>query len=355
MTYIENSEFVSVKTDADGRLLWWIEKDGTIGWSKGVPTPIQEKLKKLEQLIKDNISGLSDEIAKSETRELSITNSLSSYGKRVMSFDEDGGVNFKFGIDNREDSIGIDLSLNYVHKNMRYVWVYMQQQAPYDNNHWGMACSAFTYNIGLTDYKYGIAKSTDLYNWTICGMVKCKYNGGYILAGAPEILYIDDKVYVIFQGDINNGVFLGRSLCYLQEIPQSFLDGENTDIELECQYIDLGTCAIDYYIIKKDTSYYLFCDVDWMPVIYKGETITGPYEVVNYLPQINAEGYCVFEVDGIYYLYVTGGSIKGVKMLKSSDLINWTDLTEISAAYRHGSIVAVKPKIDVNKILNEIL
>ena len=56
-SYIENQEFIHVHTDSEGKLLWWIKKDGTVGWSKGVPTPIQEELKKLEQLIKDNTEG----------------------------------------------------------------------------------------------------------------------------------------------------------------------------------------------------------------------------------------------------------------------------------------------------------
>ena len=45
--YIENPEFVRCYCDADGRLLWWIYKDGSIGWSKGVPTRIQVKLEDL--------------------------------------------------------------------------------------------------------------------------------------------------------------------------------------------------------------------------------------------------------------------------------------------------------------------
>ena len=48
VTYIENQEFLSVKTDADGKVLWWIEKDGSVNWVKGIPTPIQVKLQELE-------------------------------------------------------------------------------------------------------------------------------------------------------------------------------------------------------------------------------------------------------------------------------------------------------------------
>lgn len=46
--YIENPEFLTVKVDAEGKLIWWIEKDGSVNWSKGVPQPIQIKLQELE-------------------------------------------------------------------------------------------------------------------------------------------------------------------------------------------------------------------------------------------------------------------------------------------------------------------
>ena len=39
--YIESPEFIHTHMDSEGKLLWWIEKDGTVGWSKGVPIPIQ--------------------------------------------------------------------------------------------------------------------------------------------------------------------------------------------------------------------------------------------------------------------------------------------------------------------------
>lgn len=72
ITYTENPEFISVKTDADGRLLWWIYPDGSIDWAKGVPTPIQEELKKLEQLIKDNTEGDESVVARVTANEASI-------------------------------------------------------------------------------------------------------------------------------------------------------------------------------------------------------------------------------------------------------------------------------------------
>ena len=71
--YEDNPEFIHAHTDAEGKLLWWIEKDGTVGWSKGVPTPIQEELKRLEQLIKDNTEGGESVVARVAALEVAIT------------------------------------------------------------------------------------------------------------------------------------------------------------------------------------------------------------------------------------------------------------------------------------------
>ena len=70
--YTENPEFIYVKTDADDRLLWWIYADGSIDWAKGVPTPIQEELKKLEQLIKVNTEGAESIVSRVSANEASI-------------------------------------------------------------------------------------------------------------------------------------------------------------------------------------------------------------------------------------------------------------------------------------------
>ena len=71
-TYTENPEFLYVKKDADDRLLWWIYADGSVDWAKGVPTPIQEELKKLEQLIKDNTEGAESIVSRVTANEASI-------------------------------------------------------------------------------------------------------------------------------------------------------------------------------------------------------------------------------------------------------------------------------------------
>ena len=85
-SYIENPEFLSVKTDAEGKLLWWIEKDGTVNWSKGVPQPIQVKLQELEQKIKDNADDdktLAERVSENEAAIVVINEALDNYKVEV--------------------------------------------------------------------------------------------------------------------------------------------------------------------------------------------------------------------------------------------------------------------------------
>ena len=70
--YVDNPEFIRCYCDADGRLLWWIYKDGSVDWAKGLPTPIQEELKKLEQLIKNNTEESENVVARVTANEASI-------------------------------------------------------------------------------------------------------------------------------------------------------------------------------------------------------------------------------------------------------------------------------------------
>lgn len=58
----ENPEFIRVYTDADDRLLWWINSDGSVDWGSGVPRPIQFELKRLEQFIKDGEDSILENI-----------------------------------------------------------------------------------------------------------------------------------------------------------------------------------------------------------------------------------------------------------------------------------------------------
>lgn len=79
MTYVESPEFIYYHCDADNRLLWWIYKDGTVDWAKGVPQPVQEELKKLEQLINDNLTGdeqLKGRVAANEAAIVAINETL---------------------------------------------------------------------------------------------------------------------------------------------------------------------------------------------------------------------------------------------------------------------------------------
>ena len=88
-SYIENPEFLYVKKDADDRLLWWIYKDGSVDWSKGVPAPIQEELKKLEQLIKDNTEGDESVVARVTANEESIAAINEALDRKVDGVYED--------------------------------------------------------------------------------------------------------------------------------------------------------------------------------------------------------------------------------------------------------------------------
>lgn len=49
--YVDTAEYMMCYTDSEGRFLFGIKSDGSIEWSKGVPTPIQEALKKLNEII----------------------------------------------------------------------------------------------------------------------------------------------------------------------------------------------------------------------------------------------------------------------------------------------------------------
>ena len=59
--YEDNSEFIRVYTDAEGKFLWGIRVDGSIEWAKGVPAPVKEALKKLEaQLLEEGDKDIAE-------------------------------------------------------------------------------------------------------------------------------------------------------------------------------------------------------------------------------------------------------------------------------------------------------
>ena len=88
-SYIENPEFLYVKKDADDRLIWWIYPDGSVDWAKGVPAPIKEELKKLEQLIKDNTEGDESVVARVTANEESIVAINEALDRKVDGVYED--------------------------------------------------------------------------------------------------------------------------------------------------------------------------------------------------------------------------------------------------------------------------
>lgn len=61
--YGDSPEFIRVYTDADGKFLWGIRVDGSVEWAKGVPTPIQNAIRELEDKLKtQDIKSLQDAI-----------------------------------------------------------------------------------------------------------------------------------------------------------------------------------------------------------------------------------------------------------------------------------------------------
>ena len=50
--YADSPEFIRVYTSADGKFLWGIQADGSVEWAKGIPAPVRNALKGLEEKIK---------------------------------------------------------------------------------------------------------------------------------------------------------------------------------------------------------------------------------------------------------------------------------------------------------------
>ena len=61
--YTDSPEFIRAYTDAEGKFLWGIRVDGSVEWSKGVPTPVQNAICELEDKLKtQDIKSLQDAI-----------------------------------------------------------------------------------------------------------------------------------------------------------------------------------------------------------------------------------------------------------------------------------------------------
>lgn len=57
---IENPEFIKVITDSKGRFLCGIQQDGSVEWSKGIPSPIRAKLQEIVSQIQLQITNLQE-------------------------------------------------------------------------------------------------------------------------------------------------------------------------------------------------------------------------------------------------------------------------------------------------------
>ncbi len=57
---VETDEYLRAVVDAEGRLLFWIDHDGNIGWSKGIPEPIQKVLTALQEQDKVHTAAIAD-------------------------------------------------------------------------------------------------------------------------------------------------------------------------------------------------------------------------------------------------------------------------------------------------------
>ena len=79
--YVENPEFVYVKTDSEGKILWAIKTDGSIEWGKGIPAPIRTKLQEIvKQITKNDLFAKEHLKCNLEHRKISILgDSLSTY------------------------------------------------------------------------------------------------------------------------------------------------------------------------------------------------------------------------------------------------------------------------------------
>lgn len=202
--------------------------------------------------------------------------------------------------------------------------------------------------------QYGILKSTNLRDWATVCRIQATLNGKNMKAGAPEIEYIDGKVYVIVQLDNDTERYdriLPCSKECITEISDTILAMESGEtISLEHKDLGIGAGYIDSYITKVGGKYKLLGDHYWQPVLFESDRIDGDYKLVRRFP-FNAEGYCVYKVNGVYRINISTGDT-----FSSPDLVNWYNQTKIANSYRHGSVVCIPiKKVDVNKILSEIL
>ena len=76
--YIENPEYLRAYVDSEGHFLWGIKIDGSIEWAKGIPTPVQNAIRELENKLKtQDIKSLQDAIDVINTSLKPITDTFS--------------------------------------------------------------------------------------------------------------------------------------------------------------------------------------------------------------------------------------------------------------------------------------
>lgn len=61
--YADSPEFIRAYTDTEGKFLWGIRVDGTVEWAKGIPAPVRNALRELEEKLKNqDIKSLQEAI-----------------------------------------------------------------------------------------------------------------------------------------------------------------------------------------------------------------------------------------------------------------------------------------------------
>lgn len=84
--YIDESEYMRIYTDSEGRFLWGIKNDGSVEWGKGVPMPIQIELNKVIFQIIDTNADLDFKVDKEKGYSL-IADAVSEYLNNVNDTD----------------------------------------------------------------------------------------------------------------------------------------------------------------------------------------------------------------------------------------------------------------------------
>lgn len=93
---VDTDEYLRAFVDAEGRLLWWVDHDGNIGWSKGIPEPIQKVLTALQELTAADHEALSTAVEPDNPEWLKVWQDKE--GKVLAGIRADGTFEFFKGI-----------------------------------------------------------------------------------------------------------------------------------------------------------------------------------------------------------------------------------------------------------------